>query len=278
MSKPRFSIIIPLYNKEQTIERTIRGILNQTFSDFEIVIVNDGSTDNSVNIVESIENSRIKLIHQENAGPSAARNTGVRHTNADWIVFLDADDEILEDALEYYDKTINANPQLDILDCNKYNKVKDSLTPCYHPIDGWVKNNMRECYYGKISPGAGFSVFRKTLIEKHPYNESIRRYEDAEWLIRLLKHAKVYSSTKITSIHDNNFAEASNRRKDIAEDYVGHLSFRNKSFWQKMCVYRTFLEERNNYPIECKQLYKSWYCRYDLLVIYKLLNFFKKFF
>ena len=74
---PAISVIIPLYNKAQHVERAIGTILNQTFTDFEIVVVNDGSTDGSDNVVERIPDSRIRLISQENAGVSAARNRGI---------------------------------------------------------------------------------------------------------------------------------------------------------------------------------------------------------
>lgn len=277
MIKPEISVIIPLYNKEESIERTINGLLRQTFCDFEIVIVDDGSTDGSLGIVSGIKDKRIKIVSQSNAGPGAARNTGVRNAGADWIVFLDADDELLDDALEFFYDMIRKYPDMDILDSNKYCRRGEILTPMYHPIEGWVSNNMRECYYGRISPGAGFSVFRKTLLERNPYDEHIRRFEDAELLLRLLKGAKVYSSSRITSIHDFNYAEASSRRKDIYEDYAAYLDFNRGGFWQKMCVYRTFLEVRSEYPIEMRRLYPKYYYRYDLLLLHKILHKLKRY-
>ena len=87
-----FSIVIPLYNKELSIKNTIQSVLNQTCQDFEIVVINDGSTDNGVKIVESIKDNRIRLIQQENQGVSAARNRGINEANYDWIALLDGDD------------------------------------------------------------------------------------------------------------------------------------------------------------------------------------------
>src|SRR5699024_6424946 len=94
-----FSIVIPLYNKELSITNTLQSVLNQTFTDFEVVIVNDGSTDNSVEKVEAFNDPRIRLIHQANAGVSAARNKGIEEANYDWISFLDADDLWMENHL-----------------------------------------------------------------------------------------------------------------------------------------------------------------------------------
>lgn len=87
------SVVIPLYNKAATVERAIRSVLNQTVQDFELIVVNNGSTDGSEDVVKSIVDSRIILISQDNQGVSMARNRGVEAANSDWVAFLDADDE-----------------------------------------------------------------------------------------------------------------------------------------------------------------------------------------
>lgn len=86
------SVVIPLYNKEQYITSTIDSVLAQSFQDFEIVIVNDGSTDRSVAKVEAFDDNRIRLIQQDNAGVSAARNNGIEQAKYEWIALLDGDD------------------------------------------------------------------------------------------------------------------------------------------------------------------------------------------
>ena len=95
-----FSIVIPLYNKAHTIERTLSTVLNQSFKEFEVVIVNDGSTDNSEEVIRNFtSDSRIKIINQENQGVSAARNKGVSLSSFEYVAFLDGDDEWLPDYL-----------------------------------------------------------------------------------------------------------------------------------------------------------------------------------
>ena len=86
------SVVIPLYNKETSIAQSLKSVLSQEYDDFEVVIVDDGSTDGSVGVVGAINDSRIRLIKQKNGGPSKARNTGVKNAKGEWILFLDADD------------------------------------------------------------------------------------------------------------------------------------------------------------------------------------------
>lgn len=87
------SVVIPLYNKEKQIKKTLKSVFDQTFQDYEIIIVNDGSTDRSMEIVEAFSDPKIRIIEQENQGVSAARNTGIKNARYDYIAFLDADDE-----------------------------------------------------------------------------------------------------------------------------------------------------------------------------------------
>lgn len=87
-----FTVVIPLYNKEQYIVETIHSVLKQTFKEFELLVINDGSTDNSLKRLKSIEDDRLKIINQTNQGVGAARNAGFQNAKFDWIAFLDADD------------------------------------------------------------------------------------------------------------------------------------------------------------------------------------------
>lgn len=120
-----FSIVIPLYNKGQHIERAIRSVLAQTIQDFEIIIVNDGSTDDGPQLIQSIHDPRIRLIHQENQGVSVARNRGIREAKSDFILFLDADDAHKPDFLETISKLKQNFPDAGIY-CTAYEYVEPS--------------------------------------------------------------------------------------------------------------------------------------------------------
>ncbi|WP_010136855.1 glycosyltransferase family 2 protein [Ochrovirga pacifica] len=105
------SVVIPLYNKEHTIVKTLQTVLNQTFKGYEVVVVNDGSTDNSVQAVQNYtSDSRIKIINQENQGVSGARNTGVENAQFNYIAFLDGDDEWFPTYLEKMKEAIDTFP------------------------------------------------------------------------------------------------------------------------------------------------------------------------
>lgn len=271
------SVVIPLYNKETSIKQTLMSVLSQSYQDFEVVIVDDGSTDNSVDVVESIHDSRIRLIHQKNGGPSKARNTGVKNAYGEWIVMLDADDELLPNGLETFRKIIDIASNIDIVDCNTLYYNSSGNTEGYHPINGYVKNPMKKFFYSAIGPGSNHSCFKKRLLENFPYNTQMRRFEDADLLMRLLPKAKIYSSSKPVAVVHCEYSAASSPRQNVLEDYFAYLDFKNGGFWQKMCTYRLFLENRELYPYYGKSHYAKMYKRYDLLILFKLLNRLKKY-
>lgn len=103
-----FSIIIPTYNRAHILPRTITSVLNQTFADWECIIVDDGSTDNTKELIASLTDPRIKYIYQDNAERSAARNNGIRNAKGTYICFLDSDDEYLPRHLEVLHREIES--------------------------------------------------------------------------------------------------------------------------------------------------------------------------
>lgn len=124
------SIVIPLYNKEHSIASTLQTVLNQTYQDFEIVIVDDGSTDHSVEEVKKVIDPRIHLIHQKNSGVSAARNRGIEEAKGEYIAFLDADDEWKPDYLKTQYELTQKYPECSVFACNyEFKDAKGKVTP-----------------------------------------------------------------------------------------------------------------------------------------------------
>ena len=111
MENKKISVVVPVYNVEDYIENNIKSLLNQTYKNFEIIYIDDGSTDNSLNILNMFKkiDSRIKVIHQQNSGVSHSRNVGIEYSNGEYITFIDADDFVDNDYLEYLLNLISKN-------------------------------------------------------------------------------------------------------------------------------------------------------------------------
>ncbi len=112
---PKVSVVIPAYNSMKYLPETLESVLQQTFTDFEVLIINDGSSDNIVQWVSGLVDPRVKLICQENQGLSAARNTGIAHAQADYIAFVDADDLWAPTKLEKQVRCLNADPEVGLV-------------------------------------------------------------------------------------------------------------------------------------------------------------------
>ena len=112
---PKISIGIPCYNQGQYLSQAVESVLEQTLKSYEIIICNDGSTDNSLQVAKSYENVGVKIINQVNKGLASARNTILMNSTGDWLLFLDADDMFLENCLEKISEAIERNPDADII-------------------------------------------------------------------------------------------------------------------------------------------------------------------
>ena len=266
------SVVIPLYNKEASIAQSLGSVLSQSFRDFEVVIVDDGSTDGSVSIVESMTDPRIRLIKQENGGPSKARNTGVKNARGEWILFLDADDELLPGALQLFADTVQQHSDCNFLDFSWYVDNGKERLLADHAKEGIVKNPFKSYFYGEIVPRTGSFVCSRELALTCLFDEQLRRFEDDEMLFKVFNLAKMYYQPTPSMVCNQKYAAASRGRADIQEDFLGHLNFTGKSFWERMCLYKMFLGERPYYDGQCRKMYPSLYKRYDLLLLQKLLQ------
>lgn len=110
MYKPLVSVVTPTYNRAHTLGKAIRSVLNQTYENWEMIIVDDGSTDDTKKLVQSFTDARIRYFVKENGGPSQARNYGLTHASGDWIMYLDSDDELLSKCIEVMMDWASRNP------------------------------------------------------------------------------------------------------------------------------------------------------------------------
>ncbi len=182
--KSFFSVVIPLYNKERYITKTLESVLNQTFDNFEIIVVDDGSTDKSYKIVEAIKDHRIRLVGQENAGPSKARNRGIKEANGKYIAFLDADDLWMPEKLQEHYIFAVENPDI-VWSCSGYRAEGGKREEQFlYAKEGVIKNAL-DAIIDEISINSSTAVIKRSVFNdtRLLFNESVRRSEDREvWL------------------------------------------------------------------------------------------------
>lgn len=202
---PKISIIVPIYNVEKYLKKCIESIINQTLDDLELILVNDGSEDNSAEICDDYvkRDKRIIVIHKENGGVSSARNAGIDVAKGQFIGFVDPDDYLEMDALEYlYNMAINN--KADIV-CYRMKTYKNMKLPSYESEKECIK-----CYYGKeiINQQLKYGEFlhstcNKLYSNKFFYNldnrfySQIRYAEDALFNYKIMLNANVLVSSNL---------------------------------------------------------------------------------
>lgn len=255
-----FSVVIPLYNKEEQIRKTLESVLNQTFTNFEIIVVNDGSIDRSVEIVESINDPRIRLINQKNGGVSIARNRGIREAKNEWIAFLDADDLWKEDKLETYAKIIKTKADISWI-ISGYNSIRGNKKISYvYNHNGPLIDGLDDLNNGLSIQTSTVVVPRNYFVNDHKlfFKEGINNSEDREVWIRLLfRYQNAYyigealteylidmSGKSLNTSNDNNYSFLDLQRRledDIANLEEGRKQkitialnkFNRKALWRK---------------------------------------------
>lgn len=186
------SVIVPVYNVEEYLEECLESIRHQTFTDIEVILVNDGSIDGSRQICERYceKDNRFKLINQENQGQSVARNRGVKESVGQFIMFVDSDDVINTNVLEVllpYMKT-----DVDMVECRMTrNKEEFNLTkPSTIAFEGNSKEAILNCIAIKEVKFCAFTkLYRREIVEKIPFLEGYI-YEDVFTGINYLKHIR----------------------------------------------------------------------------------------
>lgn len=241
--RPYFSIIIPLYNKANEISRTLASVLNQTFTEFEIIIVNDGSTDRSLDIVKQITDKRITIYNTENKGVSHARNYGIEKASAKLIAFLDADDIWYEHHLADFKQLHEEFPDCGMY-CKAYEKKDgDVLIPSQYKnipkINGWshiVQDYFDSSTINSIAWTSAVMLPKTTLdsIGKFDKNITLGAGEDTDLWIRIALQYPIAFSNKVSALHqldsDNRLSHSNtNLRQFINLDKYEDLAVNNPS-------------------------------------------------
>ena len=266
------SVVIPLYNKREKIASTIKSVLDQSYQDFEVIVVDDGSTDNSVEVVKRFDDLRIHLVSKINGGPSSARNEGVRQAHGDWVYFIDADDKMEKDTLEHFAGLVDENPQINVFVANYYMR-KGSLFKKHslYIKKGICTNNFRSWFWETLSPCQGAVLYKKNVLLLHPYPENLKRWEDAAMFFEVMRHEKIYLSKKPVFTYELEYSCLSRGLDDITKDYLGYLDISGKHFWERMCFYVLYKQAIAFYPQEAKEIYgENFFCPTDIIAYWIL--------
>lgn len=204
------SVVIPLYNKEKQIAHTLQSVLNQTFQDFEIVIVDDGSTDGSVAEVKKFTDLRIRLICQTNAGVAAARNRGIEEAKSDLIAFLDADDEWKPEYLATQHYLYQKYPECSVYACNYESRdINGTVSPTiirklpFIGDDGILSNyfEVASCSHPPLWTSA--VMVKKQVIQAiGGFPIGIKSGEDLLTWARLAVYEKIAYSRSVQAIYN----------------------------------------------------------------------------
>lgn len=204
----KLSIIIPVYRTQDTLERCLESILQQSFTDYEMILVDDGSGDGCPQLCDEYarKNARIRVIHKENGGLSDARNAGIREARGEYITFVDSDDEMVDNSLENLIQEIQQHPHVDILEyCvserygNRKRQSELTFTPAEYqnPMDYWFAEKGYHHTY------AWNKIYRRNLFDEVEFPKG-RTFEDA-WttplligLVSSLKTGKKFPVIRVT--------------------------------------------------------------------------------
>ena len=240
----KFSIIIPLYNKEHTIARTINSIINQDYSDFEIIVVDDGSSDQGSAAVELMNDERIHLIRKANGGVSSARNYGVKCSSGEWLIFLDADDEMGEGALNAFHNAIFDYPNQKVFVAEEINKSQ--VRPHTNRQKKKTFIPLMYVWFGKLHPRPGALLINHSLFTKG-YDERISFYEDYLFMLTLLAKNSVVMIPTVTVVYNDEPGGLSKSLHPINKEMAYYipeiLAKGDTTFWERALLYENIEQE-----------------------------------
>ena len=261
-SKPTISIIIPVYNTERYLEKCLSSVVNQTYQNLEVIVINDGSTDSSSDIIKTFskKDSRIKVINQENRGQSSARNAGLRKASSKYIAFIDSDDEIspefISKLLEPYQKT----PKTSLTICGferRYLKTNQTENLFLNPASPKKQSDTNKSYVLRLITidGRLYSVNNKLFIadiaKKLSFDVARDFAEDTKFVLDYLKKTNYELSFVLSPLYIYNFgSENSTINKSATKwinwqksyqdikNWLGKNPTPKEIFWSKMILLR----------------------------------------
>lgn len=229
---PLVSIVVPCYNGEKFIEKTINSIFNQSYKNYEIIVVDDGSIDDSIQLIRNQKTKRIKTINQKNSGVSIARNNGFKQANGEFIVFFDADDLMSIDFLEKRIQLFNNQSNIDFV-CGFINFFEKEDTFLKKGIRGVFANIEEEVlfYHPNVATCPSNYMFKKKSLEKHNliFNPLLSSSADRYFLLEIAKNnlkGKIVSSggELYYRVHANSMShKLSNKLVSDTEKYYSEL-------------------------------------------------------
>lgn len=186
--KPIVSVIIPAYNRGYIIRKSIDSVLAQSFTNFELIIIDDGSTDDTKDVIESYNDDRIRYIYQDNAGACVARNNGISHSKGEYVAFHDSDDEWLPMKLKIQLKTIKKTGA-DIVSCQMLMKTTDGKQTTVPKLKKSEYLSLKN-----LPPGISTQTLfmKREVAENLLFDSDMPRLQDMEWLLRAARRYKIY--------------------------------------------------------------------------------------
>ena len=237
---PKVSVIIPVYKVEEYLADCVKSVLNQTFQDYEVILVDDGSPDSCPQLCDewAEKDSRISVIHQENGGLSAARNTGVKAANGVYLFFLDSDDELTPDALEVMFNHVEAHPKVDLVQGGFFEKKEDAGKPTPYNFPKYTEDiriikNILLTFDGDLIKAQSRLVRRDFFINNNLWFKEGIIHEDNYWTFFLAKHVKTmcfcnkrtyyHRMNPVSITHAINVKKEYNAFKLILEDLCSNV-------------------------------------------------------
>lgn len=289
MSAPKISVIIPLFNKEESISSTVISVLNQTFQNFELLIIDDGSTDNSLEVLSKFNDNRIKIVSKTNGGVSEARNYGVEISSSEYIFFLDADDIITDFCLSVFNDLIEKYNEAFVFVANfkVINSTGIEYIYCSGNKEMLVNNNFKALWTNNVFPRTGSMVVKKNCFrDVGSFNTKISLYEDLDFILKLFRSYTVVYSPKIVLSYICEFNSLSQKITSITNEFSYYANFKDKCFYERLIlsenVYNSYKKRIRQGDKEgvvfLKKKLKKYYTYVIIAVFYrKKINFLKKY-